>query len=147
MTVYDIIKELGVTKCWCTVYGEVYVICTKDIRYIDLLLKENGNVVMRLDEDGKLDDKGECLIFPSKDNRYWSKVLNEAKNELLPPFTPVMVSDNGENWSLRCYMNGQFCSINRNSIYGSCYRYIVPVSKFDFEADDPFINIKNSINQ
>ena len=49
----------------------------KDIRYIDLLFKENGNVVMRLDEDGKLDDKGECLIFPSKDNRDWNKVLEK----------------------------------------------------------------------
>lgn len=77
MTVYDIIKGLGIKKCWCTVYGEVYVICMKDIRYIDLLLKENGNVVMRLDEDGKLDDKGECLIFPSKDNRDWNKVLEK----------------------------------------------------------------------
>ena len=145
MTIYDIIKNLGITKGWCTVYGEVHVICTKDIRYIDLLLKENGGVVMRLDEDGKLDDKGECLIFPSKDNRDWNKVLKEKKNQLPPIFTPVMVSDYGENWSLRYYIDGQFCSINKNSIYGSCYRYIVPISKFNFEAEDPRVNIKNSI--
>lgn len=145
MMVYDIIKRLGIKTCWCTVYGEVRVICTKDIRFIDLLLKENGNVVMRLDEGGKLDDNGECLIFPSKDNRDWSKALNEAKDELLPLFTPVMVSDDGEKWSVKYYMDGQFCSISKTSIYGSCYRYIVPVSKFDFEADDLSINIKNSI--
>ena len=120
--------------------------CAKDIRYIDLLLKENGNVVMRLDEDGKLDDKGECLIFPSKENRDWNKVLlNRAKDKLLPVFTPVMVSDNGENWSVKYYMDGQFCSISKTSIYGSCYKYIVPVSKFDFDADDLSVNIKNSI--
>lgn len=145
MTVYDIIKELGIKTCWCSVYGEVHVICMKDIRYIDLRLKEKGNVVMRLDEDGKLDDKGECLIFPSKDNRDWNMVLDENKNKLLPVFTPIMVSDDGENWSVKYYKTRRFCLINKTSSYGSCYRYIVPVSKFDFEADDLSINIKNSI--
>lgn len=143
MTVYDIIKELGIKTCWCSVYGEVHVACMKDIKYIDLSL-ENG-VVMRLDEDGKLDDKGECLIFPSKDNKDWDMALDENKNKSISPFTPVMASDDGENWSVKYYIDGQFCSISKTSIYGSTYRYIVPVSKFNFDADDLSINIKNSI--
>lgn len=145
MTVYDIIEELGVTKCWCTVYGEVYVICTKDIRYIDLLLKENGNVVMRLDEGGKLDDKGECLIFPSKDNRDWNKALKEKRNQQLPFNTPVMVSIDGESWDLRYYKFNRQCSMNKQAKEGPLVKYIVLPSKFDFEADDLSINIKNSI--
>lgn len=145
MTVYDTIKELRIKTCWCSVYGEVYVDCMKDIRYIDLRLKENSNVVMRLDEDGKLDDKGECLVFPSKDNRDWNKVLDRIRNKLLPSLTPIMVSDDGENWSVKYYKTRRFCLINKTSSYGSCYQYIVPVSKFDFEADDLSINIKNSI--
>lgn len=142
MTVYDIIKELGIKTCWCSVYGEVHVACMKDIKYIDLSL-ENG-VVMRLDEDGKLDDKGECLIFPSKDNKDWDMALDENKISR-SLFTPVMASDDGENWSVKYYIDGQFCSISKTSIYGSTYRYIVPVSKFNFDADDLSINIKNSI--
>ena len=145
MTVYDIIKELGVTKCWCTIYGEVYVICLKDIRYIDLLLRENGTVAMRLDEDGKLSDKGECLIFPSKDNRDWDKVLKEKRNQLLPFNTPVMVSVDGKSWDLRYYKRDRQCSSNKLFEEGLTRKYIVLPSKFNFEADDLFINTKNSI--
>ena len=61
--------------------------------------------------------------------------LDENKNKPISPFTPVMASDDGENWSVKYYIDGQFCSISKTSIYGSCYRYIVPVSKFDFDAE------------
>lgn len=141
MTIYDIIKELGITKGWSPLYGDSEIelntgniwICNKDCTWTIL------------DENGRFCKKGECLVFPSKDNRDWNMVLDENKNKLLPVFTPIMVSDDGENWSVKYYKTRRFCLINKTSSYGSCYRYIVPVSKFDFEADDLSINIKNSI--
>lgn len=142
MTVYDIIKELGVTKGYCSICGE----CDIELEtrnQIKLCL--NKFLSITLDENGKYLENGECVIFPSKDNRDWNMVLDENKNKLLPVFTPVMASDDGENWSVKYYMDGQFCSISKTSIYGYFYRYIVPVSKFDFDADDLFINIKKSI--
>jgi len=146
MTVYDIIKELGIKTCWCSVYGEVHVICLKDIKYIDLLLKENDGVVMRLDGDGKLDDKGECLIFPSKNDRDWDKALEEKRNQLLFPFnTLVMVSDGGLDWRARYYKKGKQCGLKKENNDLCSWNYIVPISNFDFNADDLSINIKNSI--
>ena len=145
MAVYDIIKELGIKTCWCSVYGEVHVICMKDIRYIDLLLKEKGNVVMRLDEDGKLEDRGECLIFPSKENRDWNSLLEETNKQLLPINTPVMVTITGNDWALRYYRVDRLCAIFKKDKKCYSYKYIVPVSKFDFEADDLSINLKKSI--
>lgn len=141
MTVYDIIKELNLDKGWSPIYGD----CEIDLDNEAIWIRNEGGAWVVLDKDGKFDKKGECVIFPSKDNRDWNMVLDENKNKLLPVFTPVIVSDDGENWSVKYYIDGQFCSINKTSIYGSCYRYIVPVSKFDFEADDLSINIKNSI--
>lgn len=143
MTIYDIIKELGVTKCWSPLLGNCDIALKEDSSQIWIYDDFHGWTV--LDRDGKFYEEGECLIFPSKDNRDWNKALKEKKDQLLPIFTPVMVSDYGENWSLRYYIDGQFCSINKTSIYGSSYRYIVPVSKFNFEAEDPIINTKNSI--
>ena len=145
MTVYDIIKTLGIKTCWCSVYGEVHVICTKDIKYIDLLIKENGNVVMRLDGDGKLDDKGECLIFPSKENRVWTSLLEEAKKNLFPFNTPVMVTEDGYYWSLRFYKKYRQCDVSKESKDGTRCKYIVPVSNFDFDANNLSINTKYSI--
>lgn len=141
MTVYDIIKELNLDKGWSPIYGD----CEIDFDNEDIWIRNEGGAWMVLDKNGKFDKKGECVIFPSKDNRNWEEKLEGNKNKLIPAFTPVMVSDDGENWSVKYYKSRRFCLTNKTSIYGSWYQYIVPVSKFDFEADDLSINIKNSI--
>lgn len=143
MKIYDIIKEFGITEGWSPIFGGCIV--SLDEVYGKIIISDIHDRMV-LNKDGAYNTNGECLIFPSKGNRDWNKVLlNEAKDKLLPPFTPVMVSDDGEKWSVKYYIDGQFCSISKNSIYGSCYRYIVPVSKFDFDVDDLFTNIKNSV--
>lgn len=144
MTIYDIIKEIGVTEGWSPVYGECEIELDRGLNEIVIGIG-NGYNKMVLNNDGTFVEQGVCLIFPSKENGDWVVELERKKNQLLPKNTPVMVSDDGESWSVKYYINGQFCSINKTSIYGSCYRYIVPVSKFDFEADDLSINIKNYI--
>ena len=58
---------------------------------------------------------GECILFPSKENRDWSTFKPK-----FPFGTPVMVSNNGTHWKLKKYNE-----ILRNT-------YIVPVDKFDF---------------
>ena len=58
---------------------------------------------------------GECILFPSKENRDWSTFKPK-----IPFGTPVMVSNNGTHWKLKKY----------NEILQNTY--IVPVDKFDF---------------
>lgn len=140
MTIYDIIKELGITKGWSPLLGD----CEIDLDDTSIWIRTKDSAWTVLNEEGKYEESGECVLFPSK-NKDWNEALDDNKKKLIPPFTPVMASDDGENWSVKYYMNGQFCSISKNSIYGSVYKYMVPLSKFDFEADDLFINIKNSI--
>ena len=58
---------------------------------------------------------GECILFPSKENRDWSTFKPK-----IPFGTPVMISNNGTHWKLK-----KFNGILQNT-------YIVPVDKFDF---------------
>lgn len=143
MTIYDIIKELGVTKGYCSICGE----CDIELEtrnQIKLCL--NKFLSITLDENGKYLENGECIIFPSKDNRDWNKFYEEKNNQqLLPLNTPVMVSNDGESWELRYYIMDRQCSMDKSSKEGLSRKYIVLPSKFNFEADDLSINIKNSI--
>lgn len=76
MTIYDIIKELGVTKGWSPVYGECPIELNDELSLISIT---NGVNRMILTRSGKFADNGECLIFPSKENRDWEKELEEKE--------------------------------------------------------------------
>lgn len=141
MTVYDIIKELGITKGWSPLYGD----CEIELNTGKIWIRNKDCGWTTLNEDGKFYEEGECLVFPSKEERNWVLLLNKKRNQLLPINTPVMISEDGSYWSLRYYKNYRKCSGLKENKGGPKCKYIVPVSKFDFEADDLFINIKNSI--
>ena len=141
MTIYDIIKELGVTEGYSPLLGN----CEIDLDNESIWIRNEGSAWVVLDKDGKFDKKGECVIFLSKENRDWEKELEEKRNQLLPFNTPVMVSEEDNYWCLRYYKKCRQCSISKINSNGANWKYIVPVSKFDFEADDLSINIKNSI--
>ena len=74
-----------------------------------------------LDSNGKYEIDGECMLFPSKENRDWSTFVNQNK---IKEGTPVMCKIDGiHGWSLRRYDG----IISRN------YNYVVPVSEFNFD--------------
>lgn len=100
----------------------------------------------RLTEIGSTDIhfNGECILFPSYDNRDWSTY----KYEPIPIGTPVMCKrDNAYGFTLRYYAGD-----GKVFIYGdtrSCgvetFSCIIPGSKFDFENPDSEENLKKSI--
>lgn len=77
MTVYDIIKELGVTEGYSPLLGD----CEIDLDNIDnvIWIRNKAKNWTVLNENGKYDEVGECLIFPSKENRDWEKELEEKE--------------------------------------------------------------------
>lgn len=81
---------------------------------------------------------GECLLFPSKDNRDWNnfQVLEEGHR--------VMASDDGYLWIFRNYCYNDICSASNLETVIS-YKYIVPIEDFDFTAEDITINKEKSI--
>lgn len=96
MTVYDIIKELGVTKGWSPVYGECEIELDGELNAIVIV---GSNRKMVLNNNGTFVDNGECVIFPSKENRDWDAELKRKRSQLLPFNTLVMASIDGEYWS------------------------------------------------
>lgn len=89
--------------------------------------------------------EGECIVFPSKNNRNWDSYIPK-----FPIDTPVMVSDNGFNWSLRYAANekGKVYKSGTKSKYSvgmMSYKHIIPVKYFDFE--NPIANVNYSENE
>ena len=76
MTVYDIIKELWVTEGYSPLLGD----CEIDLGNEAIWIRNQVSAWLVLDKDGKFNKKGECVIFPPKDNRDWEKELEEKKS-------------------------------------------------------------------
>ena len=113
------------TKFYSSVYGElIYSGMYTDSLYpkIYFIDENNRSIIVGYYRDGRLyATKGECTIFPSKDQRDWSKFTapwyKKEKFDLrtLKPFDKVLVrNDNsGSIWRVAlfsCIMsNGIFC--------------------------------------
>ena len=78
INITEILKDCQGTKLYSPLCGE----CTLLRIYDDLgfdVVNETGNV-FNFSYDGKYDLNGECCIFPSKENRDWSKFKRQFKN-------------------------------------------------------------------
>lgn len=87
------------TKLYSPLCGECRVIKVYNYLGFDVI---NGNDdVFNFSYDGRYNPMGECCIFPSKDQRDWSK-FEEAKPKFdittLKPFDKVLVRDNNEQF-------------------------------------------------
>lgn len=120
------------TKLYSTVYGDVEFACVKegadypivvwctDRRFVTIL--PNGCYIKNYN--------GECILFPSKDQRDWSKW--KCPKSDLPIDTPVMVESYG--WCLGFYAGNGRVFVNGNShtsklaLGVSC---IIPFDKFN----------------
>ena len=87
-----------------------------------------------LNKYGQLNEYGETMIFPSETDRDWSLYLLPNKGE-------VVVSDDGFWWTIGKYRYGSVAQIPPGDDY--TWKYIVPVSDFDFLNIES--NIKKSI--
>lgn len=62
------------TKLYCTVYGEVEFVKIFFGFEFPICCKKNDRFYI-FTKDGRLNQEGEeCLLFPSKDNRYWDSM-------------------------------------------------------------------------
>lgn len=89
------------TKLYSTIYGDVELgeVRLNDNAYpIEIKIGEGSDMICDTTNDGRLLDEfpGECTLFPSKDQRDWSK-FNVKKPKFDPktlqPFDKVLVYD------------------------------------------------------
>ena len=94
------------TKLYSTVYGDVELVRVylDDNTYPIEIKIDEGSDMIYITNDGRLFDdfRGECTLFPSKDQRDWSK-FNVKKPKFDPktlqPFDKVLVRNcNADKW-------------------------------------------------
>ena len=134
------------TKLYSTIWGEMELISVESF-WIKCL--SSKGVEWSFEPNGKLSasstEDGECVLFPSKEQRDWSKFKID-----LPIDTPVMVRDDSfviREWKLRYYDKDNRAFINgyKSSETNSTeiWPFVVPVKDFDF--NDPKSNKEKSI--
>ena len=134
LNLIEILKEVPKgTKLYCTIWGDVELV---DVQPLWIKCKTPKGNEWTFEPDGKLSagalGNGECVLFPSKEQRDWSKFKLD-----LPIDTPVMVTSTGEYWHIRFYAgdNATFSyGCKSDESLGIFYwPFVVPVKDFDFE--------------
>ena len=95
------------TKLYSTIYGDVELVEVRinDNAYpIEIKIGEGSDMICDTTNDGRLLEEfpGECTLFPSRDQRDWSKFKPKKQKfdpKTLKPFDRVLVRDgNLGNW-------------------------------------------------
>ena len=92
------------TKLYSTIYGKVEFDEIYKDTYYPISIKVNPTFFAKVTSDGRhvLHFDGECTLFPSKEQRDWSKFKpNKPKFDpnTLNPFDKVLARNDREDWS------------------------------------------------
>lgn len=123
------------TKLYSPVFGEVYFkeICNND--ECPIVLTKGSNITAFFTKKGfYYSDLGEeCVLFPSKDLRDWSKFTapwykkEKFDPKTLQPFDKVLVRNNNGEWT--CANFSHITDYGRGYQYDCCYmiyKYCIP---------------------
>ena len=97
------------TKLYSPIFGDVELVNVYNDRDYPIEVRSSDNALDGFTKDGRIfaDYDGECTLFPSKDQRDWSKFKVEKPKKLkfdpktLQPFDKVLIRDSKyEDW--RC---------------------------------------------
>ena len=88
------------TKLWSPVWGNVTLIQINDISLFPIVLSADGFNNVSLHSDGRMYavKESECILFPSKEQRDWSKFKVHEKRfnpKEFKPFDKVLIRDRG----------------------------------------------------
>ena len=121
------------TKLYSTVLGEVKLCTVNCDNIYPICVKDNIGNIGWLTSNGKFIEKfdGECILFPSKDQRDWSKFKPKQPKfdpKTLQPFDRVLVRDNNDNSeSWRCDLFSHISTgCFRFICAGNGYHYCIP---------------------
>ena len=122
------------TKLYSTIFGEVTFCYIDESEEYPIKIIEKGGCKGSVLANGKhIDFDGECTLFPSKDQRDWSKFTapwykkEKFDSKTLQPFDKVLVRDyDSDFW--RC----SFYSHKRKEEEITTYRYETPDNSYAF---------------
>ena len=124
------------TKLYSTIFGEVKYICINEESECPITFTTNKGAFNHIASDGKYFDcyDGECTLFPSKDQRDWSK-FNPKKERFDPKslhaFDRVLVRDDCESeWQCDIFSHINYgLEIFRYKCTGCSYRCCIPYNE------------------
>lgn len=101
----EILKDCPTgTKLWSPVWGNMTLIQINDVSIYPIVLSADGFNNVSLHSDGRMYGvkESECILFPSKEQRDWSKFKTPVKSfslEEFKPFDKVLARDFlSDNW-------------------------------------------------
>ena len=120
------------TKLYSTLYGEVEFEKVRENEKYPITIRLNDNLIDMFASDGRWNKSynGECVLFPSKEQRDWSKFKmnkNRFDPKSLQSFDKVLVRNHSERWRVQSFSN----IIEDNEDYryfcnNNVYRYCIP---------------------
>ena len=123
------------TKLYSNVFGDVELVRINqndDVIY-PIEIKLSDDSINSVTTDGRLCEyyNGECTLFPSKDQRDWSKFKPKQPKfnpNTLKPFDKVLVRDiNSEKWKIQLFSHIiKNCFPSEYHCIGSCYNFCIP---------------------
>ena len=112
MDIAEILKNVPKgTKLYSPIFGEVEL---NEVDSIFIYIKHD-DFIARFHSDGKYTKNGECVLFPSRENRDWN-TFKKFNINILKPFDKVLVRYS-EDHTWTCNL---FSYYNDNNIY---YKY------------------------
>lgn len=111
------------TKLYSPIFGDVIF---EGIRQ-DYIVVKTINIIREFYSDGRYHTNGECMLFPSKDNRNWN-TFKKFDINTLKPFDKVLVRDSDNcYWKAGIYShyNGN-CAEYEYVCVGNLYRQCIP---------------------
>ena len=128
------------TKLYSTIHGEVTLIDSNDTsQHYPISVRLNDKTVEIFTYEGKLLNKfdGECILFPSKDQRDWSKFTapwykkEKFDPKTLQPFDKVLVRYDSVKGQWRCTLFSHIIEnekipyrfVTSNNAYEYCIPY------------------------
>lgn len=132
----EILKDCPIgTKLYSSVHGEV------ELEEVHLNSKPDYPIEVRLSNnaldsftpDGRLfqEHNGECMLFPSREQRDWSKFKPKKPKQpkfdpkTLQPFDRVLVRDSGQHWCCDLFSNIVEATYHYLCV-GSAFEYCIP---------------------
>lgn len=123
------------TKLYSPIFGDVEFIRVNqnDDVYYPIEIKLSDDSINSVTTDGRLCEyyNGECVLFPSKEQRDWSKFKPSKPKfdpKTLQPFDKVLVRDiNSEKWKIQLFSHIiKDCFPYEYHCIGSCYNFCIP---------------------
>lgn len=107
MNIVEILKDCPEgTKLYSPIYGEVSYLYIDNNSNYPIVAESDADCTVSFALDGRLDANydGECMLFPSKENRDWSTFKASKKEYEFKPFDKVLVRDDYKNfWNINLF--------------------------------------------